>query len=97
MDILSPAKACDPWAVYLATQSRETAGITGAEGLTGLQQEIFGFIKDKGRVTGEELIARFSIKEAELHTHLATLRHCELVKGRKEGNTVYLVPFDSGD
>jgi hypothetical protein len=24
---------------------------------------------------------------------VATLRHCELVRGEKEGDTVYLVPF----
>jgi hypothetical protein len=22
------------------------------------------------------------------------VKHCELVKGRKEGNSIYLVPFD---
>jgi DNA-binding IclR family transcriptional regulator len=45
-------------------------------------------------VTREELIERFGMKETELQTQLATLRHCELVKGHKEGNSIYLVPFD---
>ncbi len=94
IDIRYPAKACDPWAVYSATRSRESAGLEGTEGLTELQQKIYEFVKAKGKVTREEIMANFNIKEMELQTNLATLRHCELVKGRKEGNCVYLVPFD---
>ncbi|MFC1909161.1 hypothetical protein ACFLXD_04830 [Chloroflexota bacterium] len=94
IDVRYPAKACDPWAVYSATQSRESAGLEGTEGLTELQQKIYEFVKAKGKVTREEIMANFNIKEMELQTNLATLRHCELVKGRKEGNCVYLVPFD---
>ncbi len=29
IDIRYPAKACDPWAVYSATKSRETLGLKG--------------------------------------------------------------------
>jgi len=36
IDIRYPAKACDPWAVYSATRSRESAGLVGTEGLTEL-------------------------------------------------------------
>ncbi|MFC1963880.1 hypothetical protein ACFLV1_00695 [Chloroflexota bacterium] len=94
IDIKYPAKACDPWAVYSAMRSRESAGLEGNEGLTELQKKIYEFVKAKGKVTREEILANFNIKEMELQTNLATLRHCELVKGRKEGNCVYLVPFD---
>ena len=94
IDIRYPAKACDPWAVYSATRSRESAGLKGTEGLTEQQKKIYGFVKRKGKVTREEILANFNMKEMELQTNLATLRHCELVKGRKEGNCVYLVPFD---
>jgi len=94
IDIKYPAKACDPWAVYSATRSRESAGLVGNEGLTELQKKIYEFVKAKGKVTREEILANFNIKEMELQTNLATLRHCELVKGRKEVNCVYLVPFD---
>ena len=31
IDIRYPAKACDPWAVYSATISREILGLKGAE------------------------------------------------------------------
>jgi recombinational DNA repair protein (RecF pathway) len=94
IDIRYPAKACDPWAVYSATRSRENAGLEGAEGLTELQKKIYEFVKRKGKVTREEILANLNTKEMELQINLATLRHCELVKGRKEGNCIYLVPFD---
>jgi len=94
IDIRYPAKACDPWAVYSATQSRESTGLKGIEGLTEQQKAIYEYIKNEGKVTGEEILAKFNLKGIDLQTHLATLRHCELVKGRKEGNQIYLVPFD---
>ena len=94
MDVRSPAKACDPWAVYSATRSRETAGLEGTTGLTDLQQAIYEFIRNKGKATREQLVDNFDLTEPDLQRQLATLRHCELVKGRKESNSVYLVPFD---
>jgi hypothetical protein len=38
-------------------------------------------------------MANFSISQRELEHVVATLRHCELVRGQKEGDKVYLVPF----
>jgi recombinational DNA repair protein (RecF pathway) len=93
IDIRSPAKACDPWAVYAATRSRENLGLKGAEGLTELQKAIYEFVSGKGKVTREQLMENLGLTEAELQTQLATLRHCELVKGHKEDDRVYLVPF----
>ena len=94
MDIMSPNRACDPWAVYSATRTRETSGLTGVEGLTSLQQEIYQFIKNKGKVTAGDIITKFNLTQHDLQNQFATLRHCELVKGRKEGNKVYIVPFN---
>jgi len=94
IDIRYPAKACDPWAVYSATRSRETLGLKGTKGLTDLQQVIYEFIKGKGKVTREELIKNCELTEAELQTQLAILRHCEMIKGSKEDGRIYLVPFD---
>ena len=93
IDVRSPAKSCDPWAVYSATRTRETAGLTGAEGLNTLQQAIYNYIRDKGKTTPDEVMTRFNITSQDLHNQIATLRHCELVKGRKEGNNIFLAPF----
>ena len=59
-----------------------------------MQQAIYEFVSNNGKVTREEILANFDMKETELQMHLATLRHCELVKGLREGNSIYLVPFD---
>jgi recombinational DNA repair protein (RecF pathway) len=93
IDMRNPPKACDPWAVYSATRLRQSQGNTGSEGLTEIQKTLYEFIREKRKVTREELIHHFNLKEIELQTHLAILRHCELVKGHKEGDRVYLVPF----
>jgi DNA-directed RNA polymerase subunit RPC12/RpoP len=93
IDVLNPPKACDPWAVYAATRSRQNQGIEGSEGLTDLQKAVYEFIREKGRMTREELIKHFNLKDIELQAQLAILRHCELVKGHKEGDRIYLVPF----
>jgi len=93
MDVMNPPKACDPWAVYSATRTRESTGVTGAEGLTSLQKEIYEFIKNQGKVTAEEVMTKFNLAQRDLESQFATLRHCELVRGQKEGDKVYLVPF----
>ena len=93
MDAMSPAKCCDPWAVYLATRTRESTGIKGVDGLTPFQKEIYELIKSKGKVTGAEVMTAFNITQRDLEGVVATLRHCELVRGQKEDDKVYLVPF----
>jgi hypothetical protein len=93
MDARNPSKACDPWAVYAATRTRESTGLKGTEGLTSLQQAILAYVKEKGRATPEEISTRFNLKSRELENSFATLRHCELVRGQKEGDRIYIVPF----
>lgn len=94
MDARLPVKACDPWAVYSATRTRETAGYTGTEGLNSLQQAIYQFIKNRGKATPDDVTTKFNITLKDLQNQIATLRHCELVKGHKDGGTIYLVPFE---
>jgi recombinational DNA repair protein (RecF pathway) len=93
LDIKLEVKACDPWAVYSATRSRESANFKGTEGLTDLQREIYALVKSKGKVTREEVIEELNLSEQEMQTQLAILRHCELVKGHKDDGKVYLIPF----
>ena len=93
MDAMSPAKPCDPWAVYLATRTRESFGLKGAEGLTPFQKEIYEFIKNKSKVTAAEVMTNFNITQSDLESIVATLRHCELVRGQKEVDKVYLALF----
>ena len=93
IDIRYPAKACDPWAVYSATRSRENSGLKGADGLTELQKAIYELVKNNNKVMTRDIMKKFNLTESEMQTQLVVLRHCELVKGRKEGTKIYLVPF----
>jgi hypothetical protein len=97
IDIKYPAKACDPWAVYSATRSRQALGLKETEGLTDLQKQICEFIRDKGKITWEELMRNFNLTESQLQSQLAVLRHRELIKGHKEADKIYLVPFDQNE
>ncbi|MFC1964794.1 hypothetical protein ACFLWG_02160 [Chloroflexota bacterium] len=93
LDALSPASPCNPWAVYNATRTRKSSGLEGMEGLTPAQTKLYEFIKSKQKVTPEELMKHFNINQRELGNLFVTLRHCELVRGQKEGDIIYFVPF----
>ena len=95
LDARQQVKACDPWAVYLAGRTREKAGASAEEGLTDLQQAIYDFIRQRGSVPPDEVMAHFNLSQAELQTQVAVLRRCELVRGKKEGDRVYLTLFDA--
>ena len=93
LDMRLGVTACDPWAVHSATKLRESSGLVEAEGLTELQKAIYGLVKSKGKVTRQEVMRNLNLSEQEIQKQLAILRHCELVKGHKEGDNVYLIPF----
>ncbi len=93
MDAVSPAKACDPWAVYNATRTRDTSGVSGADGLTETQKKVYEFIRVKSKTTRDEIMNEFKMSRSELEHITATLRHCEMVRGQKEGDKVYIVLF----
>jgi DNA-directed RNA polymerase subunit RPC12/RpoP len=86
-------QACDPLAVRSAQRFRKTSGLDAVQGLTEQQGEIYEFIKSRGKVTGVELFTKFHLSPQELENQIAILRHCELVKGQKEGDVVYLTTF----
>jgi predicted HTH transcriptional regulator len=93
IDATHRVQTCDPLAVRSAKLFRKMSGLEAAAGLTGLQKSIFEFIKSRGKVTSAELVSKFNISPQELENQIAILRHCELVKGQKEGKKVYLTTF----
>jgi recombinational DNA repair protein (RecF pathway) len=86
-------RVCDPWAERSKRVYRERLGLEGTDGLTDLQKEIYEYIRSKGRATQMELVEQFKLLPAELENEFAILRHCQLLKGRKEGDLVYIVPW----
>jgi len=97
IDVLQPPKPCDPAAVASAKATRAQLGLRGAEGLTPLQKQIYELIKEKGKITRDELARHFDLPQWELEKQFAVLRHCELVRGFKEGQTTYLTLMTNQD
>jgi len=92
-DLMNPPKACDPLAVSSTLSLRKELGQSGTEGLSELQKRIYNLVVEKGKVSKEELPKLLNISPAELERQFATLRHCELIRAFKEGNTVYITKY----
>jgi hypothetical protein len=93
MDILSPPKACDPWAVYTARSSLQ--GQDKFAALTPLQRRIVGLIKEKGEATAEEIRQNLHLTEQEFKREFAVLRHMEVLRGTKKDTKILYTLFES--
>ncbi|HOC93415.1 MAG TPA: hypothetical protein PKH33_13755 [bacterium] len=80
IDAVSPAKACDPWAVHTA-KSFVGKGGAGPE-LNEVQQHILSILKETGGCGPEALADMLQIKASQLERELAALRHMEKIKGK---------------
>jgi len=88
MDALSPVRTCDPWAVHSAKSLKTTGGDTG--GLTPVQSEILGILKETGGIEPAALLQRLGGKltAKELEREFAALRHMEKARGEKRQDRV---------
>ncbi len=93
IDVGHRIRVCDPWGERSKRIFRDSHGLEGTEGLTDLQKEICEYIQTKGKATRIELMEQFKLPTTELENQFAILRHCQLLKGKKEGATVYIVPW----
>jgi hypothetical protein len=87
IDILSPAKACDPWAVYSAKSFSKEYGSNVR--ITETQSKILQILKETGGAEPRIISERLQIKPSELEREIATLRHMEKVRGElREGKKI---------
>jgi hypothetical protein len=91
MDILSPPKACDPWAVHSAQTFLK--GKDKLSTLTPLQQVIVNYVKEKGEATLEEMIENLNLTEEELRREFAVLRHMEILRALKKEREILFTLF----
>jgi hypothetical protein len=84
MDALSPAKACDPWAVYNARAFGDDVE------LTETQENIINILMDTGGVEPGVLMEKLGLQAKELERELATLRHMEKIRGEKRGDKIVI-------
>jgi hypothetical protein len=90
MDILSPPKACDPWAVYAARSTLQ--GQDKLSALTPLQRRIVDYVRGKGAATADEIMQELGFSEQEFKREFAVLRHMEVLRGtKKETGIVYML------
>ena len=83
MDLLSPSRACDPWAVYSAKTFLKNS--SSELNLSPVQQKILEILQDEGPQERTDLCERLQIKETDLERDLATLRHMEIIRGELKG------------
>jgi len=91
MDILSPPRACDPWAVHSAKTFLE--GKDKLSALTPRQLKIVNYIKEKSEVTAEEIMQNLNLPEKELKREFAILRHMEILGAKKKEGKVFYAMF----
>jgi len=77
MDALSPARACNPWAVYTA---KSLANQEGAVSET--QAKILSVLKETGGVEPNILAEMLQMKLTDLEREIAALRHMEKVRAK---------------
>ena len=83
MDLLSPLRACDPWAVHSAkTFVKEEAAVLK---LTTIQQQIVDILQNEGPQESENLCKRLHVKETDIERDIAALRHMEKIRGELRG------------
>jgi hypothetical protein len=76
MDALSPARACDPWAVHTAKSLAKDEG-----DLTLTQKKILDVLRETGGIEPGILAERLQIRPSDLEREIAALRHMEKVRG----------------
>jgi hypothetical protein len=80
MRALSPARACDPWAVRSAqTLSKLDEDYST---LSGIQEKILQVLAETGGAAPEVVAQKLEISPVELEREFATLRHMEKVRGQ---------------
>ncbi len=91
MDALSPARACDPWAVYSAKSfaKEQVADL----GLSDIQKKILEILKESGGMEPQMLSEQLQVKPSDLERDIAALRHIEKLKAalREDGKKVLVL------
>ena len=76
MDALSPARACDPWAVHTAKSL-----VKEEDQLNSVQKRILDVLRESGGIEPKVLAERLQIRPSDLEREIAALRHMERVRG----------------
>jgi len=90
MDVLSPARTCDPWAVHSAqTLAKESGGLE----LNATQTKILEIVHETGGAEPWMIVERLHIKPSDLEREVAALRHMEMIRGELRQGKKFLIPW----
>jgi len=84
MDALSPARTCDPWAVYTAKSIAESKG--GGLQLNDIQKKILQALEETGGVEFPVLVEKVGADAKVVEREFAALRHIEKVRAEMRGD-----------
>ena len=90
MSLMSPAKACDPWAVKMAKGSVKTDAEAVAS-LQGVEKRVYERVCAEGEIPKSALAGKLAITQDEADRALAVLRHMELLGGKKRTDGTVIV------
>ncbi|MFH0787647.1 MAG: hypothetical protein V2B13_08520 [Pseudomonadota bacterium] len=86
MDVLSPARTCDPWAVHSAKSLQKEGGPMP---VNPIQARILTYLQESGGAEFPWIVERLQIKPSDLERELAALRHMEKIRGElREGKKI---------
>jgi hypothetical protein len=91
MDLLSPPKACDPWAIRSAQTFLK--GKDKFPTLIPLQLNIVNYLKRKEGATIEEMAENLKLPEEELRGEFAIPRHMEILRATKKDDKIFDILF----
>jgi DNA-directed RNA polymerase subunit RPC12/RpoP len=88
IDILSPIRTCDPWAIHSAKSFEKHSGRNNV--LTSIQSKILKILQETGGTDSQILMAKLDSKltVAELERELAALRHMEKIGGERKKDQI---------
>ena len=89
MDALSPARACDPWAVRSAGMTADSGSLE----LTSTQESILAILKQTGGIGLVEVAEKLNLKVPDLEREMAALRHMEKIRGARKGGKKIFLPW----
>jgi len=91
IDVLTPAKSCDPWANY-------TASRLDTQQLTPAQEAIMAYIDEHGEGSLEQITGATGLSEKDFMREFATLHHMELAgAAQRPGNQKVFVRMERKD
>lgn len=88
MEVLSPIRTCDPWAIHSAKSFEKHSGSKGL--LTPMQSKILDIVKQTGGVESQVLLEKLNndLTPKELEREITALRHMEKIGGERKNDRI---------